>query len=264
MDSSEPEWYITNAVGDLSQPLLLEEQHQSLVDTDFLPDDGFFLHGSPVENDLAFHGSEQASGSRGAKLRVNDPQTRFPDFFPEYEHAPVSSFQEVLAVLDGKSQSNREKGHVFEQLVKAFIEEDRAQSERFDRVWLWQEWPGNGERSDLGADLVARERDGGGLVAIQCKFYGPNTAVDYNDVSHFIAEYTRDDFSGGIFVSTTGRWTSNAEVAFEDRGDKPVLRWGQEVFEKSSIDWKNFSLVASKVIGPESHQTPVGLSEAGT
>ena len=80
---------------------------------------------------------------------------------------------------------------------------------------------GNEGRPDLGADLVARKRDGGGLVAIQCKFYGPNTAVDYGDVANFIAEYTRDQFSSGIFVSTTGSWTSNAELAFEDRGDKP-------------------------------------------
>ena len=249
LDSSQPEWYITKAVGDLSQPLLLEEQHHQLADTDLLPDDGFFLNESPVENDVVLQGRGHANGNRGAKLRVNDPQARFPDFFPEYEHAPVSSFQEVLAVLDEKSQSKREKGDVFEQLVKAFIEEDRAQSERFDRVWLWQDWPGNEGRPDLGADLVARKRDGGGLVAIQCKFYGPNTAVDYGDVANFIAEYTRDQFSSGIFVSTTGRWTSNAEIAFEDRGDKPVLRWGQEVFEKSSIDWKNFNLARPKSLG---------------
>ena len=172
-----------------------------------------------------------------------------PDFFPQYEHAPVSSFQEVLNVLDDKSQSKREKGDVFEQLVKAFIEEDRAQAERFDRVWLWQDWPENGGRPDLGADLVARQRNDGGLVAIQCKFYGPNTAIDYDDVAHFISEYTRDQFSSGIFVSTTSTWTRNADEAFEDRGDKPVVRWGREVFEKSSIDWQNFSLMRPKSLG---------------
>ena len=106
----------------LSQPLSLEEQHHPLSDTDFLPDEGLFLNESPVKNDEVLQDRERANGNRGAKLRVNDPQARFPDFFPEFEHGPVSSFQEVLAVLDEKSQSKREKGHVFEQLVKAFIE----------------------------------------------------------------------------------------------------------------------------------------------
>ena len=29
----------------------------------------------------------------------------------------------------------------------------------------------------------------------------------------------------------------------------PVLRWGQEVFEKSSIDWKSFNLARPKTLG---------------
>ena len=249
LDSSTPEWYIAYASGDLSQPLLLEEQHYPLADSGLLPEDGFYVHDAPAKADVIRQDSEHPNGTHRLSLRINDPQTRMPDFFPQYEHAPVSSFQEVLNVLEDKSQSKREKGDVFEQLVKAFIEEDRAQAERFDRVWLWQDWPENGGRPDLGADLVARQRNDGGLVAIQCKFYGPNTAIDYDDVAHFISEYTRDQFSSGIFVSTTSTWTRNADEAFEDRGDKPVVRWGREVFEKSSIDWQNFSLMRPKSLG---------------
>ena len=48
LDSAQPEWYITDAVGDLSQPLLLERQRHPLDDTDYLPDEGLFLSGAPV------------------------------------------------------------------------------------------------------------------------------------------------------------------------------------------------------------------------
>ena len=127
-------------------------------------------------------------------LRLNDPQTRLEGFFPEFEHEPVSSFQEALAILNAKSGfsppegaqprhigdtrggayqpdggNTVRKGSLFEQLVKAFIETDKAQSERFDKVWLWSEYPGRNGRPDIGIDLVAKERDGGGFVAIQCQ-----------------------------------------------------------------------------------------------
>ena len=82
-------------------------------------------------------------------------------FFPEYEHLPPQSFQDVLDILDEKTTSNTEKGTVFEQLVKAFLEEDKAQSKRFDRLWMWSDWPGNNNEHDTGVDIVARERDSG-------------------------------------------------------------------------------------------------------
>ena len=49
LDSAQPEWCITDAVGDLSQPLLLQEQHHPLGDTDYLPDEGLFLSSGPIE-----------------------------------------------------------------------------------------------------------------------------------------------------------------------------------------------------------------------
>ena len=36
-------------------------------------------------------------------MDLNDPQKRLEGFFPEYEHAPPSSFQQVLEVLEQKT-----------------------------------------------------------------------------------------------------------------------------------------------------------------
>ena len=68
--------------------------------------------------------------------------------FPEFMHTPASSFRELLRLLDEQSGDNVQKGTAFEQLVKAFLESDKAQSGRFERVWLWGEWPGNQNRHD--------------------------------------------------------------------------------------------------------------------
>lgn len=45
-----------------------------------------------------------------------------------------------------------QKGAYFEELVKAFIETDKAQSERFHKVWRWTEWPHNERTLDRGSD----------------------------------------------------------------------------------------------------------------
>ena len=154
----------------------------------------------------------------------------------------AQTFRSLLAGLSGEAVNTAQKGQVFERVVKAFLEQDKAQSKRFDKVWLWSEWDGNQNQHDIGIDLVARERNRGELVAIQCKFYRPGSSIALDQLNKFLAAYSVDTFSSGIFVSTSEKWTANAEKALEDRGDKPVQRWGPDDFEKSSIDWSKFSL----------------------
>ena len=62
----------------------------------------------------------------------------------------------------------------------------------------------------------------------------------------------RPEFVGGVFVSTTSRWGRNAENALRNRDDKPVVRWGPDVFEGSSIDWRNFNLVCPRALNRKS------------
>ena len=70
--------------------------------------------------------------------------------------APHRTFRHVLRELAGDSQSTVEKGGSFKGLVKALLEQDKAQSQRFAKVWLWDGWPGNGGRRDTGIDLKGR------------------------------------------------------------------------------------------------------------
>ncbi len=151
------------------------------------------------------------------------------------------TFRSILDELDDKAWNTVEKGQSFERLCKAFIERDKGQSSRFERVWLWADWPDNGGRHDIGIDLVAKERDSGDLVAIQCKFYSPTSTMYLSEISTFLAACGETTFSSGIIVSTTERWGNNVENALQNR-DKPISRWGPELFENSSVDWQNFNL----------------------
>ena len=151
------------------------------------------------------------------------------------------TFRSILDELDAKAWNTVEKGQSFERLVKAFIERDKGQSSRFETVWLWTDWPDNGGRHDIGIDAVAKERDSGDVVAIQCKFYSPNSTMYLSDISTFLAAVGETTFSSGIVVSTTEKWGINVETALQDR-DKPISRWGPEIFENSSVDWQVFDI----------------------
>ena len=71
LDSAQPEWYITDAVGDLSQPLLLEEQDHPLDDTDYLPDEGLFLSRDSLENEANLKDREPSRNGGSPRLRIN-------------------------------------------------------------------------------------------------------------------------------------------------------------------------------------------------
>ena len=151
------------------------------------------------------------------------------------------TFRSILEELDAKAWNSVEKGQSFERLTKAFIERDKGQSSRFEQVWLWSDWPGNGGRHDIGIDIVAKERDSGDIVAIQCKFYSPTATMYLQEISTFLAACGETTFSSGIIVSTTEKWGNNVENALQNR-DKPISRWGPEIFENSSVDWQVFDI----------------------
>ena len=66
----------------------------------------------------------------------------------------ISGFRQLLSVLNDRADNAAEKGHNFEQVVKAFLQQDKALSAQYDEVWLWSEWEGNQNQHDIGIDLV--------------------------------------------------------------------------------------------------------------
>lgn len=147
----------------------------------------------------------------------------------------------VLQQFRDAAHSKREMGDAFERMIKAWLKIDPLYSDRFDSVWLWMEWPDRGARPDTGIDLVAREADGSGYCAIQCKFYDPDHTLQKSDIDSFFTASGKNPFTRRIIISTTDRWGSNAEEALANQ-TIPVQRIGVNNLAESPVDWSRFNL----------------------
>lgn len=157
------------------------------------------------------------------------------------EQTPQTPVRRLLSQYAGLARDTREKGSLFERLVRAFLVTDSFYSGRFDEVWLWQEWPGREGKVDTGIDLVARERYSGKLTAIQCKFYGPTHVVQKSDIDSFFTASGKEGFDARIIVTTTDKWSKHALDALVDQ-QIPTVKVGIDALEASEIDWSEYSL----------------------
>lgn len=160
----------------------------------------------------------------------------------------MTTLLDILAEFREAAHSNRDMGGKFERFFANYLLIDPQYSDRLAEVWLWDEWPDrNGV--DTGIDLVARERGTGDYWAIQCKFYDPDHALQKGDIDSFFTASgkkfaTREgerSFAHRLIVSTTDKWSSNAEKALENQ-TIPVSRlWFKDLAE-APIDWSQFSI----------------------
>ncbi|UKA56417.1 DEAD/DEAH box helicase family protein [Arthrobacter sp. FW305-BF8] len=132
------------------------------------------------------------------------------------------------------------KGSYFEQLIEQYLERDGVQAPQYNNVWLWRDWPGRNGKPDTGIDLVA-ERADGGITAIQCKFYGETHTMQKHDIDSFISASGKEPFTHRLIVSTTSKWTQNAEEMLDSQ-HIPVQRIGLSDFRHSNIDWSTYEL----------------------
>lgn len=132
------------------------------------------------------------------------------------------------------------KGSYFEQLIEQYLEHDGVQAPQYTNVWLWRDWPGRNNKPDTGIDLVA-ERADGGITAIQCKFYAETHTMQKHDIDSFISASGKEPFTHRLIVSTTSKWTQNAEEMLDSQ-HIPVQRIGLSDFRHSNIDWSTYEL----------------------
>ena len=129
--------------------------------------------------------------------------------------SPRNAFDELLERFRSESLSQREKGARFENFTKDLLQDHPQYQMRFDKVWLWNEWPGK-KGADTGIDLVAQEKDGS-LCAIQCKNYQKNHSLQRSDIDSFLAVSGKKPFKRRLFVSTTQSWSDHAEAVLDDQ-----------------------------------------------
>ena len=115
--------------------------------------------------------------------------------------------QEVLRGLVADDPKMVVQGRRFERLVAGALRAHPGEygRERFEEVWLWGEWPERevlGYGRDIGIDIVARQTPayGGGLCAIQCKFW--ENEVPTKGVDSFLGASGTADFESRLLVAT--------------------------------------------------------------
>lgn len=166
-----------------------------------------------------------------------------------------STIYDVLDELRASALSEADKGSRFERLMKAYLRIDPVFADQFSDVWLWGEYPGNGGMHDTGIDLVARDRNTGHDVAIQCKFFAPTTAIAKPMIDSFLAASGKASFAERIIVSTTDKWNANAEDAIKGQAI-PVRRIGLSDLEHSRVDWAQFSIETPDYLPMRGKKTP--------
>ena len=149
----------------------------------------------------------------------------------------------ILEKYREDSSSERDKGTLFEVLMKNFLLTYAPYRGRFSNVWLWKDFPFRAEfgGKDLGIDLVAQTVDGE-FWAVQCKFYAETSTIDKPAVDSFLATSSKTfqgdkRFSARIWISTTNNFTDNAEKTLQNQSP-PVTRIGIEDLRNAAVDWE--------------------------
>ncbi len=88
----------------------------------------------------------------------------------------MTKLESILNHYRAQSQSEREKGFYFEQLIRCYLQNEASYKDLYRNVWLYADWAKQQglNAQDVGIDLVAETRSGE-YHAVQCKLY----AADY-------------------------------------------------------------------------------------
>ncbi|GAA1691493.1 DEAD/DEAH box helicase [Glycomyces endophyticus] len=149
----------------------------------------------------------------------------------------TGSVRDILDHIRVASQTNAERGRRFEQLMLAFFRTDPQWRQQFSEVWMWADSPlAEGNATDTGIDLVAREVGSEAFCAIQCKFYEPDKVIRKADIDSFFTASGKKGINRRIIVSSTDKWGPNAEAALADQ-QVEVTRVGMSQLDTSPIDW---------------------------
>jgi predicted helicase len=173
------------------------------------------------------------------------------------------SFDKIISNIEREDMAQRDRGTLFELLVTAYLKKEPMYARLFDEVWMLADVPEEYSipKKDTGVDLVARNRETGELIAIQCKYYSKDTTIQKSHIDSFLNEVGKSYYAEGIIITSTDKWSSNANDALLNR-DKNIARVGLSQLHDSEIDWSQFSFEKPQNIElkspkqPRSHQIP--------
>ena len=212
--------------------------------------------------------------------KIREPVT--PNKLHNKEAIRMTSLNKLLTAYRNASQTEREKGTYFEQLVKAYLLNEPSYKDLFNgKVFMWEEWrsywmsQGNLDPGvDAGIDLVAIEdvQDNPRFFAIQAKFYDETAKLRKGDgIDSFLSAMGKQPYTNGLLFLTTTQASIHVVDLMKGR-DKPVNIVALSDLEASQIDWSQYQPDTAPVLRPKKtlkeHQkialnaVKVGLSEA--
>lgn len=153
----------------------------------------------------------------------------------------ATTFDDLMASIDKAGKDvQRDRGNMFEDVVKSYLTNEPTYKREFDQVWLLREVPAEYKipKKDLGVDLVARNRNTGELTAVQAKYYKGKVGKD--TINSYMAELNKSYYANGLLVATTDEWNKNAAATLEDT-TKEVSRIGLSNLKHAAFDWSQFS-----------------------
>lgn len=158
----------------------------------------------------------------------------------------MKTLSEILNNIRKESLSEQDKGFRFERLMQAYLRTSSIYEGIFDNVWLWQDFPYKDQfgGKDTGIDLVAKTEEGS-YWAIQCKCYAEDKYIAKPDVDTFLStsgkSFDTDQgsihFSQRLWISTTNKWNSTAELSIKNQ-TPPVTRLNLIELESDNVDWE--------------------------
>lgn len=167
------------------------------------------------------------------------------------------SFISLVKEMDVDYNTQRDRGTMFELLSRAYFKNEPMYKYLFDEVWTLNEVPVEYgiPKSDTGVDLVAKERETGNLVAIQCKYYSEDTTIQKQHIDSFLNEVGKKFYTKGIIITSTNKWGKNAEEALIGR-DKEIARISLTQLKDSQIDWSEFTFAKPEQVKIQQKKTP--------
>ena len=153
----------------------------------------------------------------------------------------MTALQNILAAYRNTSQSEREKGTYFEELIRTYFRYEASFADLYSDVWLYADWAKEQGVSakDTGIDLVAKTRGTEEFHAIQCKCFAPEYRVRKADIDSFFTASGKKTFTQRIIVTTTNDWSEHAEAALANQ-QPPVYKIDLLDLENSQIDWAKY------------------------
>ncbi|MDI2112133.1 DEAD/DEAH box helicase [Commensalibacter nepenthis] len=168
----------------------------------------------------------------------------------------TTPLQNLLAQFRLQTQTKRDKGTSFENLMVQYFKTEPAYKSIYKDVLSYANWVDQygdalniTNKKDAGIDLVGVTLDGE-YHAIQCKNYNPDETINKSEIDSFFTASGKKYFTHRIIVSTTDKWTKNAEEALENQ-NPPVSKIDLHYLEQSIIDWSKYQNHAKTILKPQ-------------